>query len=185
MTHDLSLDDRTTLLDLAARTLRKTVYGETLSLETTDSDVLNQLRGAFVTLYRNGRLRGCIGRILGSEPLYKVIQEMTIQSGAFDSRFSPVGVSELEKIRIEISVLSPLEKVPGLDKIQVGVHGLYLQHDGRAGVFLPQVPVDNGWDVAEYLVHLCQKAGLKDDAYRHGDLFWFSAQVFGDSHEHA
>jgi AmmeMemoRadiSam system protein A len=121
--------------------------------------VLKQITGAFVTLKKNHELRGCIGYVIASVPLFETVCEAA-QAAAFqDPRFSPVTKNELEKVEIEVSVLSPFEPIKNYDEIEIGTHGLLLDEGGRA-VLLPQVASENNFDRAHFLTALCHKAGL-------------------------
>jgi len=143
--------------------------------------------GAFVTLHiRNSRgsrdLRGCIGRMIASAPLEKTVRTMAIEAAFGDPRFPPLDSSEFDRISIEISALSPMELCPDPRSVKVGVHGLYLIHRGRSGVLLPQVPVEQGWNLDEYLDYICVKAGLPPRSYEASgaELYTFTAIVFGE-----
>ncbi|MDR2632593.1 MAG: AmmeMemoRadiSam system protein A [Treponema sp.] len=147
------------------------------------NSALTRSCGAFVTLHKGKQLRGCIGRMSASEPLAKTVCTMAIEAAFGDPRFLPLGKDELPQCRLEISVLSPLEPCPDPRSVQVGVHGLYLIHQGRSGVLLPQVPLEQGWDLDAYLDYICVKAGLPPQAYQApgAKLYTFTAQVFGEA----
>ena len=152
--------------------------GEDLSEE--ERALLQRNLGCFVTLTLNGMLRGCIGSIVGYEPLYQNVWRMA-QSAAFqDPRFPALTEKEWKQCHAEISVLSAAEPCPDPEKIIVGKHGLILQYAGRTGVFLPQVPVEQGWDRGLFLEHLCQKAGVPRGSWKApgARLFWYEAFVF-------
>jgi AmmeMemoRadiSam system protein A len=138
--------------------------------------------GAFVTLHIGKNLRGCIGRMTASLPLEKTVRAMAAEAAFSDPRFPPLQADELPRCRIEISALSPMEPCPDPRSVKVGVHGLYLIHRGRAGVLLPQVPVEQGWDLDEYLDYICVKAGLPPRSYDApgAELYTFTAVVFGE-----
>jgi AmmeMemoRadiSam system protein A len=138
--------------------------------------------GAFVTLHINGNLRGCIGRMTAGLPLEQTVRIMAAEAAFGDPRFPPLQKGELPKCHIEISALSPMEICGDPRSVEVGVHGLYLIHRGRAGVLLPQVPVEQGWDLDEYLDYICVKAGLPPRSYEApgAELFTFTAAVFGE-----
>lgn len=146
------------------------------------SAALGERCGAFVTIHFGRSLRGCIGRMSSPDPLIDTVREMARESAFGDPRFPPLSREELPKCRLEISALSPMVPCADLDSIQVGVHGVYLAKGGRAGVFLPQVPVEQGWDREEYLENLCRKAGLPVGAHRESDakVFTFTATVFSE-----
>jgi len=143
--------------------------------------------GAFVSLHhRDGRggrkLRGCIGRMGASTPLEKTVRIMAQEAAFGDPRFPPLDASEFPHIDIEISALSPMELCANPRSVKVGVHGLYLTHRGRGGVLLPQVPVEQGWNLDEYLDYICVKAGLPPLSYEApgAELYTFTAVVFGE-----
>ncbi|MCL6591475.1 MAG: AmmeMemoRadiSam system protein B [Firmicutes bacterium] len=138
--------------------------------------------GVFVTLKKHGNLRGCIGYINGVMPLYQGIIENTKNAAAKDPRFPRVTPAELPELAIEISVMTPLEKVGSIDEIVIGRDGLVLRNGPYSGVFLPQVPVEWHWDLTTYLEQLGLKAGLNRQAYQDPktELYRFSAQVFGE-----
>ena len=151
------------------------------------SSALSKPCGAFVTLHITGtggsnKLRGCIGRMIADKPLEKTVRIMAIEAAFGDPRFPPLEPYELPKISIEISALSPLELCPNPRSVKVGVHGLFLIHRGRSGVLLPQVPVEQGWNLDEYLDYICIKAGLPSLSYEApgAELYTFTAVVFGE-----
>lgn len=145
--------------------------------------VLRSPGAAFVTLRSRGALRGCIGSVTAYEPLWENVVHNTVQA-CCDPRFAmrPVVPEELPSIDVEISVLSAPRRVDGPDDVVVGRDGVILTVGVNRGLFLPQVPVEQRWDRAEYLAHLGGKAGLGPDAYRDPQavLETFTAQVFGE-----
>ena len=151
--------------------------------EAANSAVLQEPCGAFVTLHKNGSLRGCIGRMTASLPLAETVRAMAREAAFGDPRFPPLRSGELEQCHIEISALSPMEVCPDPEQVEVGVHGLYLTRGGRSGVLLPQVPIEQGWNRGEYLDYICVKAGLPPKSYKAADaiLYTFTAVVFGDA----
>ncbi|MDR0388587.1 MAG: AmmeMemoRadiSam system protein A [Spirochaetaceae bacterium] len=138
--------------------------------------------GAFVTLHKGKRLRGCIGRMSAPDPLFETVRTMALDAAFGDPRFPPLAPGELEACSIEISALSPMKECPDPQSVQVGLHGLYLAHNGRAGVLLPQVPVEQGWDRQAFLDYICVKAGLPPGSYKApgARLYTFTALVFGE-----
>ena len=143
-----------------------------------EGSVLRSELGAFVTLKLGGRLRGCIGYIVGQGPLYLTVVRMA-QAAAFeDHRFQPLSLDEFSRVDIEISVLSPITPCPDPEAIEIGRHGLIIAKNGRRGLLLPQVPVEWGWDRLTFLDQLCAKAGLKAGEWKQGaELLWFEAVV--------
>lgn len=167
------------LLDIAKATVNALVRGEKIPDFTVDDRELMQPRGAFVTLKKNGHLRGCIGRFEPDEPLYKIVREMAIAAASQDPRFPPVRAEELPELSFEISALTPREQIESIEEIKLGRDGIYIQKGMYSGVFLPQVPIEQKWDMTTYLEQVCRKAGLPGDAYKSGArLFTFSAEVF-------
>ena len=176
----LSPKDKAFLLKLAKRTIEARSRGEGIDDMESDSPVLGENRGAFVTLKKHGELRGCIGHIVGNRPLKETIAEMAVAAAFRDPRFPPVKADELNDLEIEISVLTPLERIRDMKEIQVGVHGIFMKRGGRSGLLLPQVAVEYGWDCGTFLEHTCAKAGLPADAWKdpNTEIYVFSADVF-------
>ena len=142
------------------------------------------LCGAFVSLHMQPErsLRGCIGRMTANLPLIETVRLMAKDAAFGDPRFPPLKKEELSRLHIEISALSPMSPCPDPRQVKVGVHGLLLSGRGRSGVLLPQVPVEQGWNLDEYLDYICIKAGLPSGSYKARDtqLSTFSAVVFGE-----
>jgi hypothetical protein len=122
--------------------------------------------GAFVTLRANSELRGCIGNCTPTTSLFEMVVEMTEAAASRDHRMEPVKAAELSAIRINISVLSPMERVDNPLSLEVGKHGLYIACGGRRGVLLPQVAAEHGWNMRSFLEQTCSKAGLKRNAWQ-------------------
>ena len=132
-----------------------------------------------MTLKKRGHLRGCIGFIEPVLPLHETIIRASIYAAVRDSRFPPVSPEELKDLSVEISVLSPLERINNPRRIRVGKHGLIISKNGKKGLLLPQVPVENNWSREEFLSQICLKAGLPGDAWKKGaELYVFEALVF-------
>ncbi len=176
----LDAEDRKALLSVARDTLEKYVRDRELPGIAAPGGKLAAPGAAFVTLTKNGQLRGCIGFTDPVAPLYKVVQECAVAAATEDPRFQPVSAGELPSLRVEISVLTPLAPIrPG--EVEVGRHGLMVSKGGRRGLLLPQVPLEQGWDRETFLCQTCVKAGLQPDAWRHGaTLQGFTAEVFGE-----
>lgn len=145
------------------------------------TDTLKTVCGAFVTLHENGELRGCIGHITGVKPLCEGVKELALSSAFKDPRFRPLEKDELDKVDIEISVLTPPQRGTPED-VEVGTHGILLQAGRRSGVLLPQVPLEQGWNRLEFLDNTCRKAGLPAGCWKDKstELYLFSAIVFGE-----
>jgi AmmeMemoRadiSam system protein A len=138
--------------------------------------------GVFVTLHKKGNLRGCIGRMSAAAPLEETVRIMAVEAAFHDPRFPPLGHGELADCDIEISALSPMEICSDPRQVKVGVHGLYLSYAGRSGVLLPQVPLEQGWNLDEYLDYICVKAGVPPRSWEKpgANLLTFTAVVFGE-----
>jgi AmmeMemoRadiSam system protein A len=191
MDFTITEEEQGVLLKEARETIAATLdnrlprYGRSTALKErvkSGESALANPCGAFVTLHKKGQLRGCIGRMTAVESLEKTVRTMAVEAAFGDPRFPPLSGDELDACRIEISVLSPMEPCAGPHSVKVGVHGLYLVHQGRSGVLLPQVPAEQGWNLDEYLKHICVKAGLPDHAYDEpgAKLSTFTALVFGE-----
>jgi MEMO1 family protein len=137
--------------------------------------------GAFVTLKINGVLRGCIGRFVSEEPLYKVVEASAISSAFEDPRFAPLTKEEFKKTEMEITVLGPLKKINNINEIILGRHGIYIKKDFRAGTMLPQVAIENNWTVTQFLGYTSRdKAGLGWDGWKDAELFIYEGVVLED-----
>lgn len=151
------------------------------TFEARVSPALRRVRGAFVTLTLDGRLRGCIGEILPVRPLWIAVHDQARNAAVSDYRFHPLAPEEVPRVHIEISVLTPPAAIASWRDIEVGRHGVVMQKAGCSVVFLPQVAPEQGWDCETMLTHLSMKAGLSPDAWRDGAEFSvFEAQVFGE-----
>ena len=152
---------------------------------------LQAKHGAFVTLRKHGELRGCIGYTANYLPLAQTVMENAQNAACSDPRFDPVKPEELEQIAIEVSALTPgdspetpFKKVLDLQEIIIGRDGLFIERPPqRGGLLLPQVAVEYGWDVPQFLSAVCQKAGYRDGSWKEPgvNLYRFSAQVFQEN----
>jgi len=178
---ELSAEDRQILLNIARKTLESYLADGSVP-EFDVPDNLRKFGAAFVTLEKSGQLRGCIGYTTAVEPLYKTVSNCAIKAAVEDHRFSRVSRAELDELHIEISVLSPMQKVESLEEIEVGRDGLMIFKGSNRGLLLPQVAIDYGWDRTRFLEQTCGKAGLARDAYKSSDaiIFKFQAVVFGE-----
>lgn len=179
----LSGAQKNELLTIARQTIETFVKTGKVPDVSVKDDRLQEIEGAFVTITKNGALRGCIGNIIGQKPLYETVRDMAVAAASQDPRFSPVTVGELKDFHVEISVLSKPRRVKDASEIQLGVHGVIVSAGNRQGVFLPQVAGETGWSKEEFLSQLCsQKAGLPRDAWKdpHTALYVFTADVFSE-----
>ena len=170
-------------MSIEAGLVGKTVDAIPSPTETLDRQQGPLMRhlGAFVTISINNALRGCIGSIVGQEPLYVNVWRMAASAAFSDPRFPPLTLAEWRSdVELDISVLDELTLCPSPEAVEVGRHGLVLQYQNQSGVFLPQVPVEQGWDRLAYLDNLCLKAGLPMGSWIQpgAQLFWYEAVVF-------
>ena len=171
--------DREALLTLARRVLEARVRRQPLPRPPVGG-VFDVPCGAFVTIHRDGALRGCLGR-LELSALSETIAHLAAVVSDSDPRFEPVRPEEVEAIEIEISVLMPEREVATIDEIEIGRHGLIIEQGYRRGLLLPQVATEHGWSVMSFVEHTCLKAGLPRDAWKKGArVKVFEAEVFGE-----
>ena len=146
-----------------------------------EEEIYKEKRGAFVTLKKNGELRGCIGYPLPVKSLHDTVIETAVASATEDPRFPSLTLNELSEINIEISVLSLPRPVKDPSEVKIGKHGIIISKGLLKGLLLPQVPVEWNWDLDTYLRHGCLKAGLNEDEWKKGaKIEIFSAQVFSE-----
>lgn len=178
---EITREQQKTLLKVARDTITAALTGEPVLLPPREG-LYAVPCGAFVTLHEQGNLRGCIGQMVARRPLLETIQEMAHAAAFRDPRFPPLQQRELALVDLEISVLSPLEKLPRPEDLVPGVHGLYITRGGRSGVLLPQVATEQGWDRLTFLNHTCLKAGLPEGCWKDPEtiLEVFTARVFGE-----
>jgi AmmeMemoRadiSam system protein B/AmmeMemoRadiSam system protein A len=178
----LSAEQRTALLAAARAAIAEHLKTDQIPEASVSDPILNRPAGAFVTLTEKGELRGCIGHMTADAPLVRTIQEMAVAAAESDPRFPSLTPEELDKVKLEISILSPVHSVTDLNAIRVGADGLMIVKYGARGVFLPQVPVQEGWDRDAYLENLCLKAGLERGCWKeNASLYSFTAIVFGEN----
>jgi AmmeMemoRadiSam system protein A len=188
MEFTITEEERKLLLSQARETIashlekRKPEYPQ----DVPEGSSLKEPCGAFVSLHtvegQRRNLRGCIDRMTANLPLVETVRLMANEAAFGDPRFPPLRKDELERCHIEISALSPMMPCPDPRQVKVGVHGLYIRRGGHSGVLLPQVPVEQGWNLDEYLDYICVKAGLPQGSCDAPDteLFTFTAVVFGE-----
>ncbi len=173
-----------TLLKVARDTLEAVINRRETPVPKSDDPELNAHCGCFVTLKTHDRLRGCIGRFISDIPLIELVSEMTIASATEDPRFAGnrIKAGELNKLDIEISVLSPLKKTDNPLSLRLGIDGIYIKRGHAAGCFLPQVATETGWTKEEFLSYCCEhKAGIEPHAWKDPktEVNLFTAEVFG------
>jgi hypothetical protein len=178
---DLTDLEKKELLALARETIKKKLASGERECPASDRPVFAEKRGVFVTLHRDGELRGCIGYPLPLKPLGEAVAEMAIAAATEDPRFPSVTPDELGRLDIEISVLTIPQKVADPDQVRVGMDGIIISKGFQRGLLLPQVPVEQGWNLEQYISYGCRKAGLAPDEWKRGvQVEVFQAVVFGE-----
>lgn len=188
MDFQLNEEEKHTLLKIARQTLNSYVR-EGKVPEVEEDEITGNLKvhtGAFVTLNMQGELRGCIGRFGAEMPLFKVVRNMAVAACSEDARFPPVREEELKDISIEISVLTPLEKISSPDEIELGRDGIYIKKGPYTGTLLPQVAEKTDWNKEQFLGHCARdKAGIGWDGWKDEDteLYAYQAIIFRESNK--
>ena len=178
----LSVESQQLLLKIARNAIECGLNGSVPSkFQITDAELL-QKRGAFVTLHKAGKLRGCIGYVVSDRLLHQAVADAAVAAATRDPRFKRVTIEEMSEITLEISALTSLQRLHHIEELQIGVHGLYIKHQGQSGLLLPQVATEYGWERTQFLQQTCRKAGLPLDAWSEpkAELYIFGAQVFGE-----
>ena len=177
----LSEQDKQQLKEIALQSIKDALDGKDSrnSQPNPLNSKLNSKCGAFVSLHKHGRLRGCIGHFGEDYPLHEIVAEMARAAAFEDPRFSPVKREELADIDIEISVLTPMRRIKSLDEFELHRHGIYIRKGYRSGTFLPQVADEVDWTKEEFVGHCSQdKAGLGWDGWKNAELYVYEAIVF-------
>ncbi len=180
-TDQLNKEAQIELLKIARRSIAEYLETKKSPSFKPISALIKEDRGVFVTLTKDEKLRGCIGYTFPIKPLYEAVRDTAIKAATQDLRFPPVTKDELNKIKITISILSPIEEAKDINLIQPGTHGLYITQGWQSGLLLPQVAKERKWSRDEFLKQGCLKAGLPPDAYKKGArIHIFTAQVFDE-----
>ena len=177
----LSDDEKHLLKEIALKSIKDSLDGKPIARAMLNSHLstLNSKCGAFVSLHKQGRLRGCIGHFGEDVPLHEIVAEMARAAAFEDPRFVPVGKDELEDIDIEISVLTPMRRIHSLDEFELHRHGIYIRKGYRSGTFLPQVADEVNWTKEEFVGHCAQdKAGIGWNGWQDAELYVYEAIVF-------
>ena len=175
----LSDEDKRTLKKIAYESIKDSLDDKPISMFNAQCSMLNEKCGAFVSLHKQGHLRGCIGHFGEDTPLHEIVAEMARAAAFEDPRFSPVSRGELDDLDIEISVLTPMRRIQSLNEFELHKHGIYIRKGYRSGTFLPQVADEVNWTKEEFVGHCSQdKAGLGWNGWRDAELFVYEAIVF-------
>lgn len=180
----LSASEKENLLFIARRAIeqRLNALQEQGSWSPEISSAMETRCGAFVTLYVNKKLRGCIGTFSEEEPLHSNVVNMAISAAVNDTRFSPILPGELSMLEIEISTLTPRQQIFEPGEIEIGKHGIFIRHGAKRGTLLPQVAVNQNWSVEEFLGNCSRyKAGIGWDGWRDAEIYTYEALVFSSN----
>ena len=177
----LSEDEKRMLKEIALTSIKDSLDGKPISHHSPLTSHLSEKCGAFVSLHKHGRLRGCIGHFGEDVPLHEIVAEMARAAAFEDPRFMPVTADELSDIDIEISVLTPMRRILSLDEFELHRHGIYIRKGYRSGTYLPQVADEVNWTKEEFVSHCAQdKAGIGWDGWKDAEteLYVYEAIVF-------
>ena len=175
----LSEDEKRMLKEIALTSIKDSLDGKPISHHLPLTSHLSEKCGAFVSLHKHGRLRGCIGHFGEDVPLHEIVAEMARAAAFEDPRFMPVTADELSDIDIEISVLTPMHRIQSLDEFELHRHGIYIRKGYRSGTYLPQVADEVNWTKEEFVSHCAQdKAGIGWDGWKDAELYVYEAIVF-------
>lgn len=172
------------LFTIARNTIKSKLFDNTNYVidQKKISEALKRPLGAFVTLKINGVLRGCIGRFVSTEPLWEVVKASALSSAFEDPRFPALTKAEYDKVTVEITVLGPMKKINNINEIKLGKHGIYIKKDFRAGTMLPQVPIEYGWTLEEFLGYTSRdKAGIGWDGWKTADIYIYEGLVLEEN----
>lgn len=179
---DLGLtdDEKKELRQIARSVIESKTRGKPAPALSTSSNKLSEKRGAFVSLYKKGMLRGCIGSLKPEKALYIQVGEMADAAAFRDPRFRAMTEEELPYLELEISVLTPLTEIQDPNEVEVGKHGILIRKGVYSGILLPQVATERNWHRITFLEQTCRKAGLPPDAWKdpEAQVYVFSADVF-------
>lgn len=179
----LNLQEKQKLLSLARGEISAKCKDEPHIFESPSSDALKENCGAFVTLYLESDLAGCIGFIQSENPLFETVIQASSAAAFKDPRFKAIGTDDLPLLNIEISVLSTIEEIRNPNEIEIGRDGIYMKGRDHQGLLLPQVALKHGWDTETFLNQTCLKAGVPQGSWKEIDLeiYRFSADIFSES----
>jgi AmmeMemoRadiSam system protein A len=180
---NLSIEKREQLIEIVRHEVDSAANNSRIENYESDDPDMNRKSGVFVTLYDSAKqLRGCIGYIESDKPLINTISRAARAAAMSDPRFSPVTPEEVDDLVVDISILSPMEVIKDIEKIEVGVHGLLISRGSYRGLLLPQVATKYKWDRERFLDEACIKAGLSENDWRKQsvEIKIFSAEVFGE-----
>ena len=163
------------------------IHGQKDSSDTNLFPDLAQKSGAFVSIYVEGELRGCVGHITADRPLIEIVRQMAISAATQDFRFPSLTAEELPDVTIEISVISAMQPMKDIHSIQIGIHGLFIKSGAMQGLLLPQVASRYEWSAEDFLAQTCRKAQLPEDAHTwdETEVSTFTAEIIKEEPAHS
>ena len=176
-----SASEKETLLLIAGRAIEERLdpLKDQPSWSPAISEALETRCGAFVSLYVDKKLRGCIGTFSEEEPLYLNVTNMAVSAAVSDTRFSSILPGELSRLEIEISILTPRRRIYDPDDVEIGRHGIYIRQGSNRGTLLPQVAVNQNWSVNDFLGNCSRyKAGIGWHGWKTAEVYTYEALVF-------
>ncbi len=181
MANEFTSDERRFLLEIARKTVKSGLDNVKQPAIENPDEKFEEKRGVFVTIHKGGSLRGCIGYPLPVKSIIESVIDNAFSSAFEDPRFPPLENDEFDEIDIEISILTVPKRISNIGEVKVGRDGIIVSKNMRRGLLLPQVPVEQKWNLEEYLSYGCLKAGLTSDEWKKGvDIEIFQAEVFGE-----
>ncbi|WP_321997476.1 AmmeMemoRadiSam system protein B [Draconibacterium orientale] len=182
---EISRSEKQEILQLARNSIAR-FLGEDIKEKRPDKSndsILDQKAGAFISIYINNELRGCIGGFAGKKTLREMIKRFAV-SATNDQRFDPIEPSDLQNMTLEVSVLTPLKKIKSIDEFELGKHGIYIKSGLNSGTFLPQVVEKTGWSKEEFLGRCAKnKAGIGWDGWKTAELYTYKVVIVKDDQE--
>ena len=178
----LSEADRKAILGLARQAVEEAVCRNRRVPEAPTTGVFKQRCGVFVTLHVAKRLHGCIGVIQGRDCLGESIAQCAASAALEDPRFPRMRPEELRDLDVEVSLLSPLERIRP-EQVEIGKHGLLIEQDFYRGLLLPQVATEHHLDREQFLAETCHKAGLRGDAWKNPAtrIYGFTCEIVNEA----
>jgi len=182
----LSLNDGKTLVKLARDSINSILKRKEIEVNEGIKLKYSEKLGVFVTIKKQGALRGCIGFPNPTQELWKGVMDGARAAAFEDPRFSPL--KENEEVDLELSVLTKPELIKGesqdyFEEIKIGKDGLIIRAGMYSGLLLPIVALEYNWTVEEFLRQVCVKAGLAMDAWKTNDIYKFQTQVFSEENK--
>jgi len=175
----ISTQDAKMLLSAAHQAINQRLNNTKVNIDHTHINLSHA--GAFVSVYYNEQLRGCVGQFKSAHNILSLIKELAVDAALYDDRFKAILASELQGVRVEISILTPLKKIESIEEIEVGRHGVYIKKGMQHGTFLPQVGIRNNWSTLEFLGHCSKnKAKLGWDGWKEAEVYIYEALIIAD-----